>query len=250
LTVKRHPYGKFPVDLGSVEAMVLSHGHWDHAGAMPRALQLIWQQNGGRDIPTYMHPGMFGSRALKMPDGTMREMEDVPSTEMLNQNGARVISVTEPQFVLDGMFYISGEIPRLTSFEEGFPGQYRKTEDRAGWEPDPLIMDERFVAVNVRGKGLIVLTACSHAGVVNVLNHARNSFPEVPIHCVLGGFHLSGATEKIIPKQVEALREFKVGTIAAAHCTGWRAVAALSSAFGDAVVPASVGKKYIFAMSQ
>jgi 7,8-dihydropterin-6-yl-methyl-4-(beta-D-ribofuranosyl)aminobenzene 5'-phosphate synthase len=233
-------------DLGAVEGMVLSHGHWDHAGAMLRALDLISQRGGGRDVPTYMHPGMFQSRAMKMPDGVMRPMEDVPSIEALTQRGASVVSTTAPQAILDGMFYISGEIPRVTPFEEGLPGHYRRTEDGQGWEPDPLIMDERFVAVNVAGKGLIVFTACSHAGVVNVLRHARDCFPEVRLHAVLGGFHLSGPNERIIPQTVEAMREFGLSTIAAAHCTGWRAVGALAQVFGEAVVPAAVGKHYAF----
>jgi 7,8-dihydropterin-6-yl-methyl-4-(beta-D-ribofuranosyl)aminobenzene 5'-phosphate synthase len=107
-------------------------------------------------------------------------------------------------------------------------------------------MDERFVAVNVKGKGLIVFTACSHAGVINVLLHARKCHPEVPLHAVMGGFHLSGTNERVIPQTVESLRQFNLAILAAAHCTGWRAVGALASAFGEAVVPASVGKRYTF----
>ncbi len=233
-------------DLGLIEGMVLSHGHWDHAGAMPRALDLITQRNGGQAVPTYMHPGMFRTRATKGPDGKMRPLEDVPSIELLNGRGADVISTSEPQSVLDRMFYVSGEIPRRTSFEEGMPGQFRRTVDGSGWEPDPLLMDERFVAANVRDKGIVVFTACSHAGVVNVLQHARDCFPGVPVHAVLGGFHLSGTNERIIPQTVAAMGQFQLSVIAAAHCTGWRAVGALAAAFGDAVIPASVGKTYRF----
>ncbi|MBK7472022.1 MAG: MBL fold metallo-hydrolase [Betaproteobacteria bacterium] len=126
-------------DMGSVEAMVLSHGHWDHCGAMVRALEML---------------------------------------------------------------------PRVTAFETGMPGQYRRTEDGKDWEPDPLLVDERFVAVNVKDKGVIVFTACSHAGVVNVLTHARDCFPGVPLHGVLGGFHLSGANERVIPETVAAMSAF------------------------------------------
>jgi 7,8-dihydropterin-6-yl-methyl-4-(beta-D-ribofuranosyl)aminobenzene 5'-phosphate synthase len=107
-------------------------------------------------------------------------------------------------------------------------------------------MDERFVAVAVRNKGLVVFTACSHAGVVNVLKHARASFPELPLYGVLGGFHLSGTNERVIPDTVESMREFDLSVIAAAHCTGWRATGELARAFGDAVVPSAVGKLYKF----
>jgi 7,8-dihydropterin-6-yl-methyl-4-(beta-D-ribofuranosyl)aminobenzene 5'-phosphate synthase len=87
-----------------------------------------------REVATYVHPGMFRTRAMKGPDGAMRPFEDVPSLAELTQNGARIVNTTEPQSVFDGTFFISGEIPRVTPFEEGFPGQHRKTEDGQGWE--------------------------------------------------------------------------------------------------------------------
>jgi 7,8-dihydropterin-6-yl-methyl-4-(beta-D-ribofuranosyl)aminobenzene 5'-phosphate synthase len=170
----------------------------------------------------------------------------VPSAHQLAQHGAEVVHATQPQSILDDGFYVSGEIPRVTEFETGLPGQHRRTTDGSGWEPDPLIMDERFVAVAVKGKGLVVFTACSHAGVVNVLRHARDCFPQLPAYGVMGGFHLSGINERVIPETVEAMREFGLQIIAAAHCTGWRATGALASAFGDAVVPSAVGKLYRF----
>lgn len=116
----------------------------------------------------------------------------------------------------------------------------------ADWEPDPLLLDERFVTVRVKDKGLLVFTACSHAGVVNVLSCAGQAWPGVPIHGVLGGFHLAGATESVIPDTVDALRPFRLPVIAPAHCTGWRAVVALVQAFPLAVAPSAVGKAYRF----
>jgi 7,8-dihydropterin-6-yl-methyl-4-(beta-D-ribofuranosyl)aminobenzene 5'-phosphate synthase len=235
------------IDLGTVEAMVLSHGHWDHAGAMLRALQLALDRNGGKAIPCYMHPDMFRSRALKLPDDSFRPMEDVPSAAALEANGARVISTRDAQTIADDTMFISGEIPRRSGFEIGLPGQHRRTEDGKGWEPDELLLDERFVAVNVRGKGLVVLTACSHAGVVNVLAHARDCFPGVKLHAVLGGLHLSGINERIIPQTVTALSDFGLDVIAAGHCTGWRAMAALANEFGDGkLAPLAVGKRLRF----
>jgi 7,8-dihydropterin-6-yl-methyl-4-(beta-D-ribofuranosyl)aminobenzene 5'-phosphate synthase len=233
-------------DVECVDALVLSHGHWDHSGAMLRALEMIQLRNGGRAVPTYMHPGMYATRAMKAPDGSMRLFEDVPSAAQLEQQGALVVHDTEPQLILDDLFYISGEIPRVTPFETGLQGQHRRTADGKGWEPDPLLMDERFVAVKVKGKGAIVFTACSHAGVVNVLSHARECFPGRALHAVLGGLHLAGSNERVIPETVAALRQFGLRTIAAAHCTGWRAMSALAAAFGDAVAPAAVGKTYRF----
>jgi len=233
-------------DMGGIESIVLSHGHWDHSGAMLLALEMIQLSNGGRPVPTYMHPGMYRSRAMKAADGSMRPFADVPSQAQLEQAGALVVNAIEPQLILDDLYYVSGEIPRVTAFETGMQGQHRRTLDGQGWEPDPLVIDERFIAVSVKGKGVIVLTACSHAGVVNVMTHARECFAGETLYGVLGGFHLSGGNERIIPETVAALRPFELKTIAPAHCTGWRAVNALANAFGDAVAPAAVGKVYRF----
>ncbi|MEA2807665.1 MAG: 7,8-dihydropterin-6-yl-methyl-4-(beta-D-ribofuranosyl)aminobenzene 5-phosphate synthase [Rhodospirillaceae bacterium] len=235
------------IDLGPVEAVVLSHGHWDHAGAMLRALQLVRDRNGGRDVPCYTHPDMFRSRASKLPDSSFRPMEDVPSVAALQANGGRVISAREMQTIAGDTVFVSGEIPRNSGFEVGLPGQHRRTEDGTGWEPDELLMDERFIAVNVRGKGLVVLTACSHAGVINVLTQARACFPGVKLHAVLGGLHLSGINERVIPQTIKALHGFDLDVIAAGHCTGWRAMAALANAFGDSkLAPLAVGKRLRF----
>jgi 7,8-dihydropterin-6-yl-methyl-4-(beta-D-ribofuranosyl)aminobenzene 5'-phosphate synthase len=230
-------------DLGAVEAMVLSHGHWDHGGAMPRALQMISQENGGKSVPVFMHPEMFALRAFKTAAGGFNAMEKVPGVDVLSGNGANVVVTRDEQSVLGDAFYVSGEIPRVTPFERGLPGQHRLKDDGT-WEKDEVLPDERFVSIHVAGKGQVVFTACSHAGLINVLLAAQARFPEVPLHGVMGGFHLAGPTEAIIPETVEALAQFDLKLIAAGHCTGWRAVNALAARFGDAVVPSAVGKIY------
>ena len=230
------------VDLGVVESIVLSHGHWDHAGAMLLALGMIRSRNGGRAVPFYAHPAMFVTRGLRTPNGGVRCMDDVPGVQELSDFGAEVVVTTEPQALLGGLFYVSGEIPRVSGFERGFPGQVRRTAN--GWEADELLKDERWLAVNVAGKGLVIFSACSHAGIVNVCRHARATFPQLPIHMIMGGLHLSGPNEEIIPQTVEALQEFDIKTIAAGHCTGWRAMTELANAFPGALAPIAVGKQF------
>jgi 7,8-dihydropterin-6-yl-methyl-4-(beta-D-ribofuranosyl)aminobenzene 5'-phosphate synthase len=238
---------RLAADLAPVEAIMLSHGHWDHAGAMLLALNMIRGRNGGREVVFDAHPDMFRTRAVKMANGSVRQMEDIPSIEDLTAFGAKVETSRAPHSILDGMAHVSGEIPRVTSYERGYPGQVRRTEDGKGWEPDELLLDERWLGFNVKGKGLVVLSACSHAGIVNVLHHARASHPEVPLHAILGGLHLSGANEAVIPQTVEDLKQFGLSTIAAGHCTGWRAMTALANAYGDNVLaPTAVGKRYQF----
>jgi 7,8-dihydropterin-6-yl-methyl-4-(beta-D-ribofuranosyl)aminobenzene 5'-phosphate synthase len=232
------------VDIGAVESIVLSHGHWDHSGAMLLALGAIRSRNGGRGVPFYAHPGMFVTRGVRQPNGTFRRMDDVPSVVELSDFGAEMVVTTEPRSFLDGLFYVSGEIPRVSGFERGFPGQVKRTA--GGWEADELLMDERWLAVNVAGKGLVVFSACSHAGIVNVCRHARATFPDIAIHAIIGGLHLSGPNESVIPQTVEGLKEFGIKTIGAGHCTGWRAMTALSNAFPDALAPTAVGKHFTF----
>ena len=105
-------------------------------------------------------------------------------------------------------------------------------------------MDERFLAVRVKDEGLVIFTACSHAGIVNILQHAQTCFPDVPAYAIVGGLHFSGPNEKVIPETVAALRPFDLAVIAAGHCTGWRAMNALVNAFGEnRLVPPAVGKR-------
>jgi len=108
-----------------------------------------------------VHPEMFRQRALTLASGAILPIKAIPSPQELSQLGANVISSTEPQHLFDHFFWISGQIPRVTPYEQGFPGHLRRSEDSSSWEPDPLIMDERFVAIHVRDKGIVVFTACS-----------------------------------------------------------------------------------------
>ncbi len=236
------------IDLGRVEAVVLSHGHTDHAGGLLAALEHITRKNGGRRVPVHVNPGMFEHRGEYNADRSVLPYKDVPNPAELGQAGAQVVNESGSRLLLDNMFYLSGEIPRVTSYEKGLPGHLKQNADGSGWEADPWIRDERFVAVNVRDKGLIVFSACSHAGIVNVLTYVRELFDPVPIYGVMGGLHLSGqACEKIIPQTVEDLRAFDLKMIVPGHCTGWRATYALVAAFGDkVVVPSAVGRLHEF----
>jgi 7,8-dihydropterin-6-yl-methyl-4-(beta-D-ribofuranosyl)aminobenzene 5'-phosphate synthase len=236
------------IDMTAIEAVVLSHGHWDHCGGMLKALDMMALHDRDREIRVYVHPGMFRSRALKLSDGQIVPFKNVPSIEELATHGASVISSAMPQVFLNDLFYVSGEIPRVSGHEEGLPNHLCRMQEKAGWEPDPLIMDERFLAVNVKDKGLLVFTACSHAGVINVLTHAQTGFVDTRLYAVMGGFHLSGpGPEKIISDTVRDLGRFRLTMIIPGHCTGWRAVTALVSTFQEGVVvPSAVGKLYSF----
>ena len=227
--------------LDQVDAVVLSHGHWDHAGGMLQALDLIQAPENKPAVPVYLHPGMFRQRALPMPGEGLLPIKEIPSPEDIKAHGGNPVITEDAAAFMDNMFFVSGEIPRVTDYEKGFPGHMRRTEDGKDWEPDPLLMDERYMAVNVRGKGLVVFSACSHAGIVNVMHAAQRDFPGVPLHALMGGYHLSGGNEKIIDQTVADLGQFDLDLILPGHCTGWRAVNKLEQAYGDKVVPIAVG---------
>ena len=233
------------IALGEIECIAVSHGHWDHMAALPAALAAIREQGGKAAV--HVNPGMFNERAVQLSSGTVIPAAAVPSPAEIEALGAMVVNNPAARLLLDGHFYLSGEIPRVSAFEKGRVDHLSRAGPGAPWEPDPLLMDERMLVAHVRGLGMIVFSACSHAGIVNVLTHARASFAGVPIHAVFGGLHLSGPNEQIIPQTVAAMKPFAPALIGAGHCTGWRALAALAEAFGDNVLaPTAVGKRYTF----
>jgi len=230
------------VNFAAIDAMMLSHGHWDHAGGLPQALSMLPE---GKRVPLYLHPGMFAERGMRQSDGGVLPMDPVPTPAGWAAMGADPVVSAEPLSVLDGLFQISGEIPRVTDYERGLPGQVARADENAAWVADELLMDERFLAVRLKDKGLVIFSACSHAGVVNVLHEARRLFQGEKLHAVMGGFHLSGENEALIPQTVRDLGGFGLDLIIPAHCTGWRAVNALERAYGEPmVVPAAVGKLF------
>jgi 7,8-dihydropterin-6-yl-methyl-4-(beta-D-ribofuranosyl)aminobenzene 5'-phosphate synthase len=233
------------VALDDVEAIAISHGHWDHMGALLSAIGAI-TRNGQRRVACHVNPGMFVERGARLPNGHIVAFEKVPSPDAITLHGADVVNNGESRFLLDNCFYLSGEIPRVSSFEKGRPDHLSRVDANTPWQSDPLLLDERYVAVHVRGKGLFVFTSCSHAGVVNVLHDLRQSFPDDPIYGVVGGLHLVGeASEKIIPDTMGALKEFNLKEVVPAHCTGWKALHALLNTFGEtAIVPSVVGNRY------
>lgn len=234
------------VNFATVEDVVLSHGHWDHAGGLVKAVEHIVAARGAGMLTCYMHPGMYRQRATRRPDGALYINEMVPTVKELEAAGARVVETREARLAGDGVFYVSGEIPRVTPYEAGVPNHVARSADGESWEPDPLLMDERFLSVHVKGRGQFVFSACSHAGIVNVLTHASAVFPDVAVYGALGGLHLSGINERVIPQTIADLKSMRLKFFAPGHCTGWRAISAMVAAGLEAqLAPSAVGKRYV-----
>jgi 7,8-dihydropterin-6-yl-methyl-4-(beta-D-ribofuranosyl)aminobenzene 5'-phosphate synthase len=189
-----------------------------------------------------VHPGAFVKRGMRLPSGELLPFQDVPPRHVLEAHGAHVVVSAEAEEILDGLFYLSGEIPRR-SFERGFKTHFKRAAD-GHWEADPWIMDERFMATHVKGKGIAIFTGCSHAGVVNICRHAQEVFHDVPLYALVGGLHLVYPNDDIISETIAELRKFGLRVIIPGHCTGWRAVHALISTFGEEIVdPLAVGSR-------
>jgi 7,8-dihydropterin-6-yl-methyl-4-(beta-D-ribofuranosyl)aminobenzene 5'-phosphate synthase len=236
------------VELAAIETVFLSHWHYDHSGALPEVVAAIAQARRARGLAepsVNVHPDRPDQRGLLMRDGSLVLLPPEPTLAEIETAGGRVDARSEQHLLCGGLFLASGAIPRRTEYETGLSGHH---SIRAGvCEPDPLILDERFVAAEVRGRGVTVLSACSHAGVVNASLAAAESFAGSPIDVVLGGFHLAGAAmEQRIESTVRDLVErIRPNVVAPGHCTGWRAKAQLSQAFAPGRYgPSVVGSTY------
>jgi 7,8-dihydropterin-6-yl-methyl-4-(beta-D-ribofuranosyl)aminobenzene 5'-phosphate synthase len=249
------PYGdvwlanaqRLGIDLSQIETIFLSHWHWDHSGGLEVAIGAIATARRvagfGRPVVD-LHPDRPELRAVAGADGTITLLPVDPTIDMLVAAGADVVLHDTDHEIADGFFLGSGEIARLTDFETGFHGHL--TQKDGTLKPDPLILDERFLAVDVVGRGVTVLSACSHAGIVNA-SSAAMSTTGLPLDLVLGGFHLAGKVmEKRIAETVESLVVLDPRLVAPGHCTGWRAKAALAQAFSPTAryAPSVVGTQY------
>jgi 7,8-dihydropterin-6-yl-methyl-4-(beta-D-ribofuranosyl)aminobenzene 5'-phosphate synthase len=257
------PYGdvwldnaeRMGVDLAAIETIFLSHWHWDHSGGFPVVVEAVAaaRRAAGRAAPVVdLHPDRPDQRGIQSPGGLFVLLPEEPSFASVEAAGGTVVLHADDHLLADGRFLGSGAIERTTRYEAGLVGHH---SFRFGAGPDggdlvvadPLIMDERFLAAEVRGRGVTVLSACSHAGIVNACLGARERFPATPIDVVLGGYHLAGGPmEPRIESTVEDLDTLiSPRIVAPGHCTGWRAKAALAERFAPGHYgPSVVGTTY------
>ena len=227
------------LDLSGVHAVVLSHGHLDHVGGLAG----LAGRRGTRSLPMVVHPLVWTRRRLALPGGGADDWPTL-SKRALTSEGFDVIERRQPSLLVDGSILITGEVDRTTDFEHGMPPAHQYWTGTT-WEPDPLILDDQALVVNVRGKGLVIVTGCGHAGAVNIVRYAQRLTGVPRLHALVGGLHLGGAffTPSIGPT-VHALTELAPDLLVPGHCTGWRAQHALAAALPDSWVQGSSGTRY------
>ncbi|KZS98233.1 hypothetical protein SISNIDRAFT_472261 [Sistotremastrum niveocremeum HHB9708] len=254
------------VPVHSIERVVISHWHADHTGGLLSFLDYRGSRTSNSpDMPISidLHPDRPVARGIAPPpsydnvigrlpaDPTFGAIEKSLTRERTADVRGRIELHSEGHVIANKTAYVSGLIPRVSDFEGGLLGSVRWTETADGawkWIAEEHILDERYVAVDVIGKGLILFSACSHAGICNVVRDAVENFKR-PIHMIVGGLHLAGPElASRIPKTVqfltESLRPAPVYVLPM-HCSGFAVKIALEHALGEGCVPAGVGTKIV-----
>jgi 7,8-dihydropterin-6-yl-methyl-4-(beta-D-ribofuranosyl)aminobenzene 5'-phosphate synthase len=231
--------GCMGISLSEVECIVLSHGHYDHFGGLISAVKAIDKVN----LPIIVHKDMSETRGTANPKGTIRKYPEFPAEARLSP--AQIVKTKQPSLTPKHMICVTGEIPRKTSFETGYTSH--KILIDGSWQPDPWIRDERAIVINIKGKGLVVVSGCAHAGIINTISYAQQITGTDDVCAVMGGFHLSGREfENRIKPTIEELRRINPKLIVPSHCTGWRAMCAIAETLPEAFVWNSVGNLYRF----
>ena len=227
--------GKDPAD---IEAIVCSHGHFDHT----TGLSGLIGQLGRANLPVLIHPEFWVRRRLAIPGGEPFELPTT-SRHALEDAGFGIIEQRQPSFLYDQSVLITGEVDRVTGFEKGFP--VHQAWRGQSWQPDPLILDDQALIAHVAGRGLVVLTGCGHAGIINICRYAQRLTGVQKLYAVIGGFHLAGPLfEPVIGDTVNALEKLAPEVIVPAHCTGWKATHAIARRLPGAFIQNSVGTAF------
>ena len=169
-------------------------------------------------------------RGIAHPNGPLC-LEADPTPAEITAAGAQVVEDASTHTVLDGFFGVTGAIPRLTTYETGIPGGIRldKVDDHheRKWTTDEEIKEERVVVCRIKGKGMVVFTGCSHAGIVNIAYHVLQAFSSPArqsddFYALIGGYHLADAPESRLQNTLIDLIDLNPKLLMPGHCTGWR----------------------------
>lgn len=241
----------FGISLKDIETIILSHGHFDHISGLISTLQRV-----KKPIEIIVHPDAFLKRWIVFHNGNKAKL-DCLSEERIQEVGGILRKIKDISFIrgekgssgsrVNNKVLITGEISRVTEFEKGFPLQYKEGRNESDLIPDPLVKDDQALVMNVRGKGLVILTGCGHAGIINTINYVKEVTGIKKIHSVIGGFHLTGEEyEGLIPSTIDELKKANPTYIVPCHCTGWKAANEIIKAMAEKYIQSSVGSTFWF----
>lgn len=241
-TVLAHNLAVLGIDPASIDHVVVSHGHPDHFGGIHRFLELA-----GRRMPVATHTDAELPRYAMLGDGRVSSVYNAAFAFAEVERSGGIPVLTRDPLDLGWGVHTTGEIPREVEFETmppfqpGAPGLYQLSTE-GEWRRDD-VMDEMGLVVDVADEGLVVLTGCAHAGVINTINRARQVCGDRPIRAVMGGFHLGFPTTPTqnVGLTADALRQLGVATVMPMHCSGLRTHAHLSTTMPDHYVQPSTG---------
>ncbi len=232
----KHNWNLLNFNPSLVDTIFLSHGHFDHYAALDEFLK-----KRERKIPMALHPEAFLERALIFPDGSKVELGRLSSRQSLEKSGAETI-ITEKPYLLSPCLVSTGEIERLTSFEGRFLQAYAKIDGK--WQPDDFFDDQGLAAI-VGEKGIVVITGCAHAGIVNTVVQARKITDVEKVYAIIGGFHLTGMPREQIDNTVRAIKAFDPDLVVPIHCTGFEAQCEIARQMPESFVLNSVGTRIV-----
>lgn len=234
-----HNISVLGVDLSHVDTMLLSHGHIDHTGGIQSLLALM-----KKPVKLVMHPSATRfPRYITSNDGSRLCLPHTLDSVLLTQCGAKVTKLREPSLQLDSTVLVTGEIPRITAFEQSMPNSLMQQNGQLVQDP---IDDDQALVVNVRGKGLVVVSGCAHAGIINTLLYAKHLVGQDRLHTVIGGFHLSGHLfEPQIEPTLQELHKLGPQLVVPIHCTGFKTQCLLAAQYGERFALGCVGSRIV-----
>jgi 7,8-dihydropterin-6-yl-methyl-4-(beta-D-ribofuranosyl)aminobenzene 5'-phosphate synthase len=221
------------VDLGRIDKIVLSHGHFDHTGGLSQVLRKMRKK-----VEVIAHPDIWGAKYYRRQGEKDRYIGIPFLGQELKSLGAIFNLTTKPLKISDNIM-TTGEVPMVTDFEEIDPNLFVKED--ANFKPDKLL-DDMALIINTE-PGLIVILGCAHRGIINTLYHAQQLTGVKQINMVLGGCHLIDANDERIRLTIATLRELGVQRIGVSHCTGLLAASLIAQEFGDKFFFNNVGTR-------
>jgi len=234
-----HNMEQLGLNIEDIEVIVLSHGHMDHTGTLNTILDKI-----PGTIPLVLHPSAFVyPRYTRQPDGSKNLWPRTLVKNELEEKNVDIVESESPTLIVDDMILVTGTVERTTEFEKGMPNALVEKDGEIVQDP---IIDDQAIVLKLKDKGLVVISGCAHAGIVNTVLFSQKATGENNIHAVLGGFHLSGPFfEKIHDETIEELKKLAPDVIMPMHCTGWKAIHRFQKEFPENFVLNSVGSKMV-----